>query len=391
MTIVVKVGRSQTTIARDAFATLFGASVVAALTDYERTLDEEVIRFTKLVELARKARIPYALFFAPGPVIAQQVKRDRDLLLQGISKGTFALNSRGTVHLGDIELIVKDLIRKQQTLKRLDPSLPTNPLVRSLRKSTRTIDDDAQYLVDALGIDRTHLLAEGKKERAFDYLIDCLESHHIYVSQAVRGYMPQAIPKRARFSGVCVRDNKVPFIFLNGADGNIASEPAGRRLLTLTLLTVCLARGKFMPLSFGEQTDDVIANREYELAEEILMPAAHLRQLEVDSLEDIRLHADTYCVTPSAFVMRARRLRLIDAPTGHEYMATLREEYRTRAKTPASNPLPVNALRKYNSAEYSRAMLRQMDAGRIAHAEVARLLFQRKFDVGMINDFRAAL
>jgi hypothetical protein len=39
-----------------------------------------------------------------------------------------------------------------------------------------------------------------------------------------------------RFSGICIKDNKVPLIFLNGAGGNVASEPAGRRLLTLTLL-----------------------------------------------------------------------------------------------------------------------------------------------------------
>lgn len=391
MTIIVTRGTGQTAISRLSFIAIFEASVVATLSDYARTLESGTIRFTTLVDMARKAQIPYVLCFAPASVVAAQVKHNNKLLLAGVSKGMLSLNSRGRVRTGDIELIVKDIARKQGTLKRLDPDLPENRLIKCLKGSKRDVETDARFLVDTLGIDRNHLLTEVRKERAFDYLIDCLESRNVYVSQAVRGYMPQAIPKKARFSGICIKDNKLPFIFLNGADGNVASEPAGRRVFTLTLLLVCMARGKFMPVNLGEQSDDLIDNHEYELAEEILMPAASVRLLTADSLDDVRAHAGTYCVTPSAFTMRALRLKLIDRETSKEYMHTLRTEYRNRESTPVRQPKPVNALRKYNSAEYSRSLLKHLDAGRVQTGEVVRILFRRKFDASMINDFRQAL
>jgi hypothetical protein len=202
--------------------------------------------------------------------------------------------------------------------------------------------------------------------------------------------MPQAIPKRARFSGICIRDKKVPFLFVNNGDHRDSLEPTGRRLLTLALLTVCLARGKFKPVAYSDQSDDPIDNREYEIAEEMLMPAASVAGLEVSSLDDIKAHANTYCVTPSAFLMRARRVGLLDAVTARDYLAVLREEFRNRPKTQARQPKPVNALRKYNSAEYSRSLLRQMDAKRLPASEITRVLFQNRKAVSL-NEYRATL
>ncbi|MGN6609927.1 MAG: hypothetical protein ACTHMS_23315 [Jatrophihabitans sp.] len=179
-------------------------------------------------------------------------------------------------------------------------------------------------------------------------------------------------------------------MFINNGDHRDSVEPAGRRLLTLALLTVCLARGQFNPVAYSDQSDDPIANREYEIAEEMLMPAASVAELALSSLDDIKAHAATYCVTPSGFLMRTRRLNIVDTATGREYMATLREEFRSRPKQRASQPLAVNALRKYNSAEYSRSLLRQMDVGRLARSEINRVLFQNRRAVSL-DDFRARL
>ncbi|MCF6745491.1 hypothetical protein E9529_14670 [Blastococcus sp. KM273128] len=358
--------------------------------EYERALETSRISFTDLVNLGRRAEIPYTLFFAPMDVVETQLKRKQDVLLQGVSKDTFSLNSRGTVRLADVELIVKDLLRKQKLLKKVDPDLPDNAFVGALRRSRLTVQGDADWLITELGIDRSYLLRVKTKELAFEHVLDSLEEHNIFVSQSMRNYMPQPIPKRAQFSGICIRDKKVPFLFVNNGAHRDGPEPAGRRLLTLALLTVCLARGKFRPVAYSDQSDDLIENREYETAEEMLMPAASVADLHVSSLDDVKAHATTYCVTPSAFLMRARRLALVDAVTARGYMAILREEFRNRPKEKARQPKPVNALRKYNSAEYSRSLLKQMDAKRLPSSEIVRVLFQNRKAVSL-NEYRATL
>jgi hypothetical protein len=390
VTITVSRGHSTTTIERETFVALIEDSWQREATEYLKALEASRISFTNLVSLGRSAEIPYTMFFAPIDVVEAQLKRKQEVLLRGVSKGTFSLNSRGTVRLADVELIVKDMLRKQELLKGLDPALPDNAFVGGLRRSRRTVKGDADWLITQLGVDRSYLLRVKTKELAFEHFLDCLEEHNIFVSQSMRNYMPQAIPKRARFSGICIRDRKVPFLFVNNGDHRDSLEPAGRRLLTLALLTVCLARGKFKPVAYEDQSDDPIDNREYEIAEEMLMPAASVAGHEVSSLDDVKAHANTYCVTPSAFLMRARRLDLIDAVTARDFMAILREEFRNRPKTQARQPKPVNALRKYNSAEYSRSLLRQMDAKRLPASEITRVLFQNRKSVSL-NEYRATL
>lgn len=55
--------------------------------------------------------------------------------MAGMSKEAFSINSRSQVRLSDVELIVKDLLRKQALLKRLDDTLVDNTIVGCLKRS----------------------------------------------------------------------------------------------------------------------------------------------------------------------------------------------------------------------------------------------------------------
>lgn len=392
MTITVSLGRSSaTTIERKVFTALFEESVLSDAADYKHALDDGRIRFSILAGLARKAHIPYALFFAPWEQVAQQLKRNSDILISGVGKDAFSMNSRGTVRLADVELIIKDILRKQTLIKDKEGPADPNPVVELIKKSNRSISEDAAVLRSALGIDLGRLKAAKKKSDAFALLVDALEEHNVFVSQSAKGYMPQSIPKRVRFSGMCVKDKRMPFIFLNNRDEEESYEPVGRRVLTLVLLAVCIARGEFRAVTYNDMTDDLITSTEYELAEEILMPAAEVLTLVVESLSQVKDHAGTYQVTPSAFIMRARRLGLVSGDDAKTYLAALRQEFAGASKTPMRQPKPETALRKYNGAEYSRRLLAQMDAGRILQSEVSRVLFQNKLNVAQIKNFRETL
>jgi Zn-dependent peptidase ImmA (M78 family) len=313
-----------------------------------------------------------------------------NVLLSGVSKNEFSLNSRGSLRVTDVELIIKDVLRKQQRLKELDPGLGANAIVGMLRRPS-SFEADATLLRERFKLDLVRLRSRGSKGKAFEYLVTLVEAQNIFVSQSVRNWMPQNLPARARFAGMCLRDKAIPFIFINSADARGSQVPAGRQLLTLVLLTVCVARGKFRRVSYNDDAENLIESHEYEIAEEVLMPAVEVTEWTVGSIDDVLAYADRCSVTPSAFLMRARRLGLVDQEAAREWSRMLREEFGALQSTPVRQPKPVNALRKYNSAAYSREFLRHYDAGRVGAAEVVRYLFQNRLKAASIESFREAL
>src|SRR5699024_745187 len=163
----------------------------------------------------------------------------------------------------DVELIVKDLLRKQGLAKKHDPSLVKNKIVGLLRRSRPTAREDAEILVHALGLDRDALRRARKKEAALEMIIERLEANQVLVSRSMRGFMPQLI--EVRFSGMTVRDSKVPYIFLAGGDHGDFQEPAGRQIFTLILMAVLVARGIFAPVSYDANSTAPDAGREYDI------------------------------------------------------------------------------------------------------------------------------
>lgn len=391
MTIHVTLDRATVEIDESVFRGLFEASVVSTRAPYLAAVEKKRITFSELVKLARTAQIPYSLFFAPREVVDRQLGRKTEVLLSGLSKETFSLNSRNRVRLSDVELIIKDLLRKQELLKKLDDTLVINKVVGCLRQPAPTIAQDAQTLKAVLGVSTEDVKTARSKEVAFDLLVRRMESKQVLVSQSQRNYMPQQLPVGVRFSGLCVKDKKVPFIFLAGGEDDINAEPTGRRIFTLVLLAVLVARGRFAPVSYNTASKQVISNREYEITEEILMPASEVRDLSLKALDDVKAYADIFRVTPSAMVMRARRLGTLTLVDADEHLTVLAEEYTAKEKRVSRNPLAVNALRKYNGVEFSRRMVSQLDADRISPSDFCRVVFQNKMRASQIVDFRSTL
>ena len=308
--IYVRLGGSSVAIEREVFTALLGRSAMSGRVAYTQALESSGIGFDDLVLLARKAEIPYSLFFAPRELVEAQLSAKTGKLLAGISKQAFSLNSRSTVRLQDVELIVKDLLRKQEELKRRDRTLVANPLVGRLRRSGNSVEEDAAALRSTLGFSVADIRTCRSKQAALDFLVERFEAKQLLVSQSQQHYMAQPLPRGVKFSGLCVRD-KIPYIFLTGGDQDENPEPAGRKLFTLVLLAVLVARGRFAPVSYSDQTSEPLLEREYQLAEEVLLPADELRNVDASSLAALKDCADSYRVTPSALAMRVRRLGLI--------------------------------------------------------------------------------
>ena len=191
------------------------------------------------------------------------------------------------------------------------------------------------------------------------------------------------------FSGLAVRDAKIPYLFLGSSDDHYF-EPAGRKTFTLVLLAALVAYGKFAPVSYTESTHVQGARREYDVAAEFLMPAREVAPLTVGSLHDAKEHARAFRVTPSAFVMRAWRLDKIKAAEADQYLADLRREWDNRPKKKGGGAASaVNAVKAYCGQELFNRMVGHMRADRIGPSEFNRNVCLNKLSAGTVRDLRA--
>lgn len=391
MPIEVLLDGKSIAIDRAVFRTLLDNSVAGTYADYEKALGSGTIHFSSLVRLARKGDIPYPLFFASLPLVQAQVEAKTQKLLAGISRDTFQVGTRAKVELRDVELIVRDLIRKQELLKKHDSSLTRNHIVGLLRKAGPSPEADAARLMAAIGLTHGDLRSCRKKASALDLLIGRLEAKQVLVARSVQHYMPQRLD-HVSFSGMTVRDPKVPIVFLAGGEHGDNQEPVGRTIFTLALMTVLVARRIFKPVTWDGQSTGTDLGREYDTVAAMLMPADRMRALGPTSLDDMKSAADEFKVTPSAVTVRAMRLGQINGSTAQGHLERLREEYEQRPKVKGMSQIkPENAVRKYAGQELSRRMLDVMDSGAISPKEFCRAVCLNKLGPDQLGDLRRAV
>lgn len=326
MTVTLIVDRTPVPVDAGVFHALFSSSVVAGYAGVKRALAGTTFPFNEFLDLTRKAEIPYLLFFAPRAVVDAQIQMKVDKLVSGFTRPSFSMNSRHRVELSDVELIVKDLLRKQELLRKNDNSLVVNRIVGLLKDSRGSVTHDATLLMDAIGFTLGDIRSAKTKQAAVELLIARLETKQIFVSRSAQHYMPQGMPSHVKFSGMTIKDKQAPFVFLASGNDGEQLEPAGRKLFTLTLLTVLIARNMFAPVNYDGHTKDETSSREYQLTAEILMSEEEFRNLTFDDLNAVREAAETFKVTPSAVAMRARRLGILGREGFELHMDALQTE-----------------------------------------------------------------
>lgn len=373
------------------FKALLDNSVAGTYVGYQHALESRSIKFAGLMLLARRGDIPLPLFFAPLPLVEAQVATKTRKLLAGVSRDTFQIGTRSTVELREVELIVRDLIRKQELLKKHDGSLTRNKIVGLLRKPGASPEADAARLIATIGLTRDDVRSCRTKESALELLIERLEANQVLVARSVQNYMPQRL-NHVSFSGMTIRDPKVPVVFLAGGDHSDSQEPVGRTIFTLALMSVLVARRIFKPVTWDGQSTRTDLGREYDTAAAMLMPADRMRELNPTSFDEVKIAADEFKVTASAVTVRAMRLGQIDGDTARGHLERLREEYGQRPKTKGMSPIkPENAVRKYAGRELSRRMLDVMDSGAISAKEFCRTVCLNRLAPEQIGDLRRAV
>lgn len=375
------------------FRNLFESSHIYYKKEYQDALRNKRIRLKILQKLAREANIPYALFFAPKKLVEKQIERYQKELFKGVDNGLFSISGRGNIDIRDVSLVIKDILQRQKILRKGFPNEEDNKIRGMLKGSTDDISIQARKLTKIIGFDLETFRRFSGKEKAYNYLVDLFESNNVLVSRSRPGAMPQSINKKVSFSGLAVRDKKFPTIFLCANDETMIGDPTGRRIFTLFLLLVCIAKDKFLPVSYNSRSREIISVDEYRIVEEILMPEMEFTGIEVSDIELVNQFASLCKITPRATLARLRRLGGVSESDYNIFCEYLDQKY-IKDKKNSNHPFAVSVYTKiktYCGLEFTRRVFLMYDAGVLSRGEMRRLLLFNKKPSGFLEALRSHL
>lgn len=387
--ILVALDSNYVYIPKEVFVALFENSHIYYKSDYKKALADSRIRFKVLKDLSRDAGIPYSLFFAPLDKVHGQIEANNDILFKGVQDTPMAIASRGDIHLRDINLIIKDIQKRQQFLAKNHRDTEENPII-NLRQQ-QSVPDMARLIISTLDLDMDKFRSHSSKESSYNYLVSHLESKNIIISRSRRGVMPQTIRKELSFSGFSVRHKKYPAIFLHSKDEDMASDPAGRRIFTIFLLLSCIANKRYVMVSYSQSVKEPAQNIEYMLAEEILMPEDAVSSIRVNSIEEVEALAESFKVTPSMTLVRLKRLGCLSEETFDTLFNLLDRKWReaTSSSSKGCYVRDANITTKvitYNGQLFTAEIISLLRMGKLGIKDASRLLLFKNRPRTLLSD-----
>jgi Zn-dependent peptidase ImmA (M78 family) len=392
----VKLNKEKIPIDKQVLEDLLDLSPIKEYKAYINAIADNEISFENLKALSVKAGIPYPLFFAPRKVCDIQIKdKDKNLYEKIPSKEEIKLTCRGNTEVRDVELIVKDLGRKQEFLKkRVLIKAPDNPFIGSIAiklKSDIPIEAIAKEIREYFEIDLAFLRSI-PKNKVLIYLCSCIEKKGILISFSSHNYMPQNLDRELQLSGICIKDRKFPYIFINTRDGDDKPkiiESDGRQIFTLLSMLTCIAMGKFVLSTKTGRAKNDLGKIAYSIAGEILIPRKHLTEIQIATLDDLKEKAHFYKVTPSMLLYRLKDYKKIDPKIAEAFWIQLHIETKKLEPKHKHAPLPVTGYSKYNGERFSKEIIKALAIDLISPLEVKNILFRRgkKMDVGLLSQY----
>jgi hypothetical protein len=382
--LLVKVGRDRLKISKDNFLLLLNASPVKAYAAYTNAIDSGEISFIDLKDLASRADVPYPLFFAPSAHVKKQLTdRDKNLFEKLPSKNEMRLVGRGSFSVEDVQLIVRDIGRKQEFLKkRILLTEPDNPFIGYIAKKLKGSHGDRELADDIrnyLEIDLPTLRTK-TKAGVVDYIRERAERKNILISFSSYNFMPQNLDPDLGLSGLCIKDKKFPTVFVNTRDGDESPkilESDGRQVFTLTAMLVCIAMNRFVFSTKTPKRGDSLVRRVFQIVGEILIPREDLEEIEITNIEELKQESAAFKVTPSMLLARFQSCRLIDAKLAKSLRQELMDELNAMPATRKQQPLQSTGYAKYNGVKFSREVVQAFKKKKISRDDMKNILFRK--------------
>lgn len=371
-------------IDREVFEILFDHTIARRKVKFIRALDAGSMAYDDFINLCRSSEVPYPLFFLSIDEVRKVILEYEKKVYYGVSKDQMSIATRGELKLGDISLVLKDLTRKQNFIKKyIDED---NELPGLFKRFKGNVSECAQMLRDMTGYD-IDVISGLNKEKSYNILSDGLAAKNVFLSLYAHNYTPQTIEHSLQFSGIAINDKKCPILFIKAGDNNSRIELWGRRLFTAALLISCLCSGDCGPVTMDGKSGELVNDEHFLFAEEFLMPETYFANEPINSISDINATASKYSVSDSAVVMRAFRLGLIDVRTKDSYLLTLRSQWDAlTSQKGGGRPLALEkAINRYNNPAVVKLVIEQYRSKSITANDAKNLLCYKKGDLFNID------
>lgn len=384
VTLQVKIGQEFVEIDKSVFEDLLDLTPIKEYKDYNDAIEKKEITLSKLKSIAQKAGVPYPLFFASTRISKIQLNyKDKNIFEKMPKKDEIRIGARGGLMMKDISMIIQDLGRKQEFLKRrVLQKAKANDFMGSLVKRIKNADSTsniANELRKKFLIDLPYLRTL-TKGNVLNYLRTCIEKQGILVSFSSHNYMPQNLDRELEVSGLCIKDAKFPYIFINTRDGDDNPkiiESDGRQIFTLLSMLVCVGMNEFILSAKSEKSGNRIAKKAFEIASEIIIPHTDLSNISIIDLDNLREKAHYFQVTPSMLLYQLERHRKISAEQIEQFRIQLAIDLKKIEPKHRRAPLPVTGYSKYNGDRFSREVIRAHMLNQVSQLEVRNILFRR--------------
>lgn len=393
----VKVRSEKVRIDKRVFLSLLDLSPIKQYVAYEKAVASNEISLEDLKDLSRRADVPYPLFFATKDKVDEQIKdKDKNLFYKLPSKNEMQLGSRGAIKGRDVELIVKDLGRKQEFLKnRVLQTSEDNVFIGSIARrliEKASNEKIAEEVRDYFGI-KLGELRKMSKDRVLSYLCNKIEGKNILVSFSSHNYMPQNMAKELELSGICIKDKKFPYIFINTRDGDkepLILETSGRQIFTVVSMLVSIGMNKFILSTKRGQIKKPTYKKIFAITGEILIPQKDLMMVDIKNIDEVKQYAQSFKVTPSMLVARLEELGLIGKAVAGLYRKKLSEELAGIKLGTPRQPSQVTGYKKYNGEKLSHEITHAYEGKKVSYDETKNILFRKgKMDTSLFREYIA--
>lgn len=180
---------------------------------YAEAIQKGRISIVNLKKLCNKAQVPYPLLLATPNRVKKVINAYEKAVFSDVNiNNKVSISARGSIDLADISLVLRDIHRKREYLRKKINS--DNKIRGILKNISHSTERQVEYLRTVIDFKLVKYRKYKRKEEAFQYLVDCLADKNIFVTLYVHQQCPQTIDKQLDFSGIAISDKKAPFLFV---------------------------------------------------------------------------------------------------------------------------------------------------------------------------------